>query len=67
MSVSGSARVETSKDDMHDSEEDIARWQQLAGKLQLCAEVIEPAFHKADGAALRHQSYHRQHIAKQAS
>jgi len=52
---------------MHDSEDDLAHWQQLAGKLQVCAEVIEPAFRKADGAALRHQSYHRQHIAKQAS
>jgi hypothetical protein len=52
---------------MHDSEADLAHWQQLAGKLQVCAEVIEPAFRKADGAALRHQSYHRQHIAKQAS
>ena len=29
-------------------------------ELQVCAEVIEPAFRKADGAALRHQSYHRQ-------
>ena len=63
----GSASVKTPKDDMHDSEADLAHWQQLAGKLQVCAEVIEPAFRKADGAALRHQSYHRQHIAKQAS
>jgi len=63
----GSASVKTPKDDMHDSEADLAHWQQLAGKLQVCAEVIEPAFRKADGAALRHQSYHRQYIAKQAS
>jgi len=63
----GSASVKTPKDDMHDSEADLAHWQQLAGKLQVCAEVIEPAFHEADGAALRHQSYHRQYIAKQAS
>ncbi len=34
MSDSGSARVETRKDDMHDSEEALAHWQQLAGKLQ---------------------------------
>jgi len=67
MSDSGLASVETPKDDTHDSEEDLARWQQLAGKLQDCAEVIEPAFRKADGAALRHQSYHQQRIAKQAS
>jgi len=60
MSDSGSASVESPKDDMHDSEADLAHWQQLAGKLQDCAEVIEPAFRKADGAALRHQSYHRQ-------
>jgi hypothetical protein len=55
-----SASAETLKDDMRDSEEDLAHWQQLAGKLQVCAEVIEPAFRKADGAALRHQSYYRQ-------
>jgi hypothetical protein len=67
MSDSGSASLETPKDDMHDSEADLAHWQQLAGKLQDCAEIIEPAFRKADGAALRHQSYHRQYIAKQAS
>jgi len=67
MSDSGSASVESPKDDMHDSEADLARWQQLAGKLQVCAEVIEPAFRKADGASLRHQSYHQQRIAKQAS
>jgi len=60
MSDSGSASVETPKDDMHDSEANLAHRQQLAGKLQVCAEVIEPAFRKADGAALRHQSYHRQ-------
>ena len=66
MSVSGSASVETPKDDMHDSEADLAHWQQLAGKLQVCAELIEPALRTADGAALRHQSYHQQHIAKQA-
>jgi len=47
MSDSGSASGETPKDDMHDSEEDLAHWQQLAGKLQVCAEVIEPAFRKA--------------------
>jgi len=34
MSDSGSIRVETPKDDMHDSEADLAHWQQLAGKLQ---------------------------------
>jgi len=67
MSDSGSASGETPRDDMHDAPDDLARWQQLAGKLQVCAEVIEPAFRKADGAALRHQSYHRQYIAKQAS
>jgi len=67
MSVSGSASAETPKDDMHDSEEDLDHWQQLAGKLQVCAEVIEPAFRKADGATLRHQWNYRQHIAKQAS
>ena len=67
MSDSGYASVETPKDDMHDSEADLARWQQLAGKLQVCAEVIEPTFRKADGAALWHQRNDRQHIAKQAS
>jgi len=36
MTVSGSASVETPKDDMHASEEDLAHWQQLAGKLQVC-------------------------------
>jgi hypothetical protein len=60
MSVSGSDSVETLKDDMHNAPDDLAHWQQLAGKLQVCAEVIEPACRKADGAALRHQSYHRQ-------
>ena len=67
MSDSGSASAESPKDDMHDSEADLAHWEQPAGKLQVCAEVIEPAFRKAVGAALRHQSYHQQHIAKQAS
>ncbi len=66
MSDSGSASVESPKDDMHDSEADLAHWQQLAGKLQVCAEVIEPAFRKADGTALRHQSYHR-HLVKLAT
>jgi hypothetical protein len=47
-------------DDMHDTPEDLARWPQLAGDIQVCAEVIEPAFRKADRAALRHQWYHRQ-------
>ncbi len=35
MSDSGSARVETSKDDMHDSKADRADWQQLAGRLRV--------------------------------
>ena len=34
MSVSGSVSVKSPKDDMHDSEEDLAHWPQLAGKLQ---------------------------------
>jgi len=67
MSDSGSASGATPKDDMHDSQADLAHWQQLAGKLQVCADVIEPAFRKADGAALWHQRNDRQHIAKQAS
>ncbi|MFI5458008.1 MAG: hypothetical protein ACHRXM_21420 [Isosphaerales bacterium] len=60
MSVSCFASVETPKDDMHDAPDDLAHWPQLAGRLQVCAEVIEPAFRKADGAALRHQWNHRQ-------
>jgi hypothetical protein len=47
-------------DDMHDTPADLARWPQLAGNLQVCADAIEPAFRKADAAALRHQWYHRQ-------
>ena len=35
MRDSGSARVETSKDDMYGSEADRADWQQLAGRLQV--------------------------------
>ncbi len=34
MSDSGSDSVETPKDDMQDSEANLAHWQQLAGKLQ---------------------------------
>jgi hypothetical protein len=34
MSDSGSDSVETLKDDMHNSEEALAHWQQLAGRLQ---------------------------------
>ena len=47
-------------DDMCKIDADLARWPQLAGNLQVCADVIEPAFRKADRAALRHQWYHRQ-------
>ena len=52
---------------MHDSEADLAHWQQLAGKLQVCAEVIEPTFRKADASRVVAPADHRQHIAKQAS
>jgi hypothetical protein len=51
---------------MHDSPADPTRWPQLAGRLEVCADVIGAAFRKADGAALRHQSYHR-HLVKLAT
>jgi hypothetical protein len=59
-------RVPSPDDDIHDSTADLARWSQLADKLRDCADVIEPAFRKADSAALRHQGYHRQ-LARWAS
>jgi hypothetical protein len=42
---------------MRDTPEHLARWPQLAAQLHVCADVIEPAFRKADAAALRHQWY----------
>ncbi len=47
-------------DDMNDTPADLARWPQLAASLQVCAQMIEPAFRKSDGAALRHQRIHRE-------
>jgi hypothetical protein len=46
-------------DDMQDTLADLKRWPELAGTLQVCAEVIEPAFRRADQKALRHQRWHR--------
>jgi hypothetical protein len=45
---------------------DLALLPQLAEKLQVCAEVVKPAFGEADAAALRHQSDLR-HLAKLAT
>jgi hypothetical protein len=45
---------------MQDSTADLKRWPELAGMLQVCAEVVEPAFRGADQAGLRHQWIHRQ-------
>ena len=52
----------TPADDMHDTPDDMARWPALAPMLDVCATVVEPAFRKADKAALRHQWIHRQLI-----
>jgi hypothetical protein len=49
-------------DDMEDAPDDLARWPSLAPMLEVCAKVVEPAFRKADKAALRHQWIHRQLI-----
>jgi hypothetical protein len=50
----------SSGDEMHDTEADMARWPALAPMLRTCAELVEPAFRRADKAALRHQWSHRQ-------
>jgi hypothetical protein len=47
---------------MQDTAADPARWPGLAGMLQVCAEVVEPAFRKTDREALHHQFKHRQLI-----
>jgi hypothetical protein len=42
-------------DDMHDAADDPARWPLLAERLELCRQLVVPAFDEADRAALRHQ------------
>jgi hypothetical protein len=49
-------------DDMQDTADDRRIWPGLASALDVCAEVVEPPFRKADKAALRHQWHHRQLI-----
>jgi hypothetical protein len=51
---------------MRDDEDDWGRWPALADPLRVCAAIIEPAFRKADVAALRHQWLHRE-LARWAS
>jgi hypothetical protein len=55
------------RDDMEDTADDRRMWPALASMLDLCAEVIEPPFRKADQAALKHQRNHRQLIRFAAS
>ena len=42
-------------DDMHDTPEEMARWEPLAAALQRCQEKVEPAFRAADRPASRFQ------------
>ena len=49
-------------DDMQDTADDRKAWPELASMLDVCAEVIEPVFRKADKAALEHQRNHRRLI-----
>ena len=46
-------------DYMHDTDADFARWPLLIAKLRDWHRSSNPAFRRADGAALRHQRYHR--------
>jgi hypothetical protein len=49
-------------DDMQETADDRKIWPALAPMLDVCAEVVEPAFRRADKAALWHQWSHRQLI-----
>lgn len=51
---------ETPDYDMIDSEEDIKhRWPELESVLHDCADIIYPAYDKANSAAIRNQTYHK--------
>jgi hypothetical protein len=51
---------ETPDYDMIDWEDDIKhRWPELESVLHDCADIIYPAYHKANSAAIRNQTYHK--------
>jgi hypothetical protein len=59
--IAGDNRAERleATDDMHDTPEEMARWNPLVAALQNCREIVEPAYRAADRTAMQFQRQHQ--------